>query len=163
MTLLSKIFTAVNVTDYFTWQDLPDMQEEGLSYNDLTIKSHIDSNNLVLDRTIIKGKGVNLSGRGTINLTDLNADLTFFIAPFKTLDWLVTNLPLIGKALGGPKESILTFPVAVTGNIKSPEVTSLAPDAIGSAVLELFGDTVTLPFRIFQSEPGQDEGPRTEE
>ena len=165
MTLLSKIFTAVNVTDYFTWQDLPDLQEEGLSYNELKLKAHIDSNNLVLDRTVIKGKGVNLSGRGTINLTDFNADLTFFIAPFKTLDWLVTNIPLIGKALGGPKESILTFPVAVTGNIKSPEVTSLAPEAIGSAVLELFGDTVTLPFRIFQSEPEseQDEGVRTED
>lgn len=156
MTLLSKIFTAVNVTDYFTWQDLPDLQEEGLSYNDLKLKAHIDSNTLVLDRTVIKGKGVNLSGRGTINLTDLNSDLTFFIAPFKTLDWLVSNLPLVGKALAGPKESILTFPVAVTGNIKAPEVTSLAPEAIGSAVLELFGDTVTLPFRVFQPEPEQD-------
>ena len=152
MVLLSKIFTAVNVTDYFTWRDLPDMEGEGLSYNELSINGHVDDNNLILDRTIIKGKGVNLSGRGFINLTDLNSDLTFFIAPFKTIDWVVTSLPLIGKALGGPKESILTFPVAVSGNLRSPEVTALAPQAVGSAFLELFRDTVTLPFRIFQPE-----------
>ena len=153
MTLLSKIFTAVNFADYLTdWHDLPDMKNEGLFYNDLTLKAHVDNNTLILDRTFIRGKGVNVSGRGSINLADLNSDLTFFIAPFKGLDWVVSNLPLVGKTLAGPKESILTFPVAVTGNIKSPDVTSLAPSAIGSAVFELFRDTVTLPFRLFQPE-----------
>ena len=158
MTLLSMIFTAVNFTDYLTaWHDLPDMKDEGLFYNELNLKAHVDNNSLILDRTVIKGKGVNLSGRGSINLTDLDSDLTFFIAPFKSLDWVVSNLPLVGKALAGPKESILTFPVAVTGNIKSPEVTALAPTAIGSAFLELFRDTMTLPFRIFQPEQGSPE------
>ncbi|MDD5757530.1 MAG: AsmA-like C-terminal domain-containing protein [Desulfobulbaceae bacterium] len=151
MMLLSKIFTAVNFTDYLTtWHDLPNMENEGLFYNDLSIKAHVNDNVLTLDRTVIKGKGVNLSGRGTIDLTDMDSDLTFFIAPFKSLDWFVKNLPLIGTALAGPKESILTFPVSVTGNIKSPEVTALAPRAIGSAILDLFTDTLTLPFRIFQ-------------
>lgn len=154
MNLLSMIFTAVNVTDYFTWNDLPNMEEEGLAYNDLVLNAHIDNNTLVLDRTVVKGKGVNLSGRGTVNLSDLNSDLTFFIAPLKTLDSVVSNIPLIGKALAGPKESILTFPVTVTGNIKSPEVTALAPQAIGSATLELLRDALTLPFRIFQPDKG---------
>lgn len=158
MNLLSQIFTAVNFTDYLTWEDLPDIKGQGLPYSELTFSAHVDNNNLVLDRSIIKGKGVNLSGRGTIDLTDLNSDLTFFIAPFKGLDWMLTNLPLIGKALGGPKESILTFPVAVSGNIRTPEVTALAPTAIGSAFFELFRDTVTLPFRIF--EPTADSPPQ---
>jgi len=150
MNLLSQIFTAVNFTDYLTWDESPDNQGEGLPYSELSFSGHVDENNLVLDRSVIKGKGVNLSGRGTINLTDLDADLTFFIAPLKGLDWMVTNLPLIGKALGGPKESIFTFPVAVSGNIKDPEVTALAPTALGSAFFELFRDTLTLPYRIFE-------------
>lgn len=154
MNLLSEIFTAVNVTDYFTWHDLPDMNDEGLRYHDLLFKGHVDSNNLVLDKVSIKGKGVNLSGRGTIDLTDLDADLTFFIAPFKTLDWMVTSLPMIGKALGGAKESLLTFPVAVSGNLRAPEVTPLAPTAIGSAILEMLMDTMTLPLRILQPQDG---------
>jgi len=156
MSLLSKVFTAVNFTDYLTWDEQGVSQGEGLPYNDLILKAHVADNQLILDRTFIRGKGVNVSGRGTINLADLEADLTFFIAPFKGLDWLITNLPLVGKALAGPKESILTFPVAVSGNIKSPEVTALAPTAIGSAVFELFKDTMTLPFRIFQ--PKGDDG-----
>lgn len=156
MNLLSKIFTTVNFTDYFTWQDLPKVEEEGLYYNDLSINAHVDKNRLLLDRTIIKGKGVNLSGRGSIGLSDLDADLTFFIAPFKIIDSLLTNIPLIGKALGGAKESILTFPVTVTGNLLAPEVTSMAPEAVSSAFLEMFKDTLTLPFRILQ--PDEDGG-----
>jgi hypothetical protein len=156
MNLLSKIFTTVNFTDYFTWQDLPDIEEEGLYYNELAINGHVAENHLVLDRTIVKGKGVNLSGRGTINLTDLDSDLTFFIAPFKIIDSLLTNIPLIGKALGGPKGSLLTFPVTVTGNIRTPEVTAMAPEAVGGAFLEMFKDTLTLPFRILQ--PDEEEG-----
>jgi hypothetical protein len=154
MNLLSTIFTTVNVTDYFTWKDLPNMEQEGLYYNDLALNAHIDDNHLVLDRTIVKGKGVNLSGKGTINLTDLNSDLTFFIAPFKSLDSVVTSIPLVGKSLGGSKESILTFPVTVTGNLKKPEVTALAPLAVGSAALEWFKDAFTLPVRIFQPDEG---------
>ncbi|MBA3015365.1 MAG: hypothetical protein FP815_10500 [Desulfobulbaceae bacterium] len=149
MNLLSEIFTAVNFTDYFTWQDMPDMDTTGLAFNDLTINAHIENNILILDKTSIKGKGVNLTGRGTINLEDLDSNLTFFIAPFKMVDSIITGIPLIGKALGGPKESILTFPVKVTGNVKAPEVTALAPEAVGTAAWEMLRDTITLPFRIF--------------
>jgi len=158
MSLLSKVFTAVNFTDYLTWDDTSEGKGEGLPYNDLIVKAQVLNNQLSLDRTFIRGKGVNVSGRGTINLADMDADLTFFIAPFKGLDWLISNLPLVGKALAGPKESILTFPVAVTGNIKSPEVTALAPTAVGSAVFELFKDTMTLPFRIFDNGAAGREG-----
>lgn len=150
MNLLSEIFTAVNFTDYFTWQDMPNMNEEGLAFNNMTMNAHIENNTLTLDNTSIRGKGVNLTGRGSINLTSLDSDLTFFIAPFKMVDSLVTGIPLIGKALGGSKNSILTFPVKVTGNIKAPEVTALAPEALGTAAWELLLDTLTLPFRILQ-------------
>jgi len=148
MNLLSKIFTAVNFTDYFTWQDLPDVNAEGLAYNELTIKAHIENNAVSLDKTSIKGKGVNLTGRGTIDLANYDSDLTFFVAPFKMVDSIITGIPLVGRALGGPKESILTFPVKVTGNIKAPEVTSLAPEAVGTAAWEMLIDTLTLPYRI---------------
>lgn len=150
MNLLSEIFTAVNFTDYLTWQDTPNMTAEGLAFNALTVNAHIENNLLTLDKTAINGKGVNLTGRGTINLSNLDSDLTFFVAPFKMVDSVVTNIPLLGKALGGSKESILTFPVKVNGNIKSPEVTSLAPEAVGTAAWELLIDTLTLPYRIFQ-------------
>ena len=158
MALLSKIFTAVNFTDLFTsWGGPPGLDENGLPYNHLDLAARINDNRLTLDRAVIKGKGVNVSGRGTIELADLNSDLTFFIAPFKMVDSLVTNIPLLGKAIGGRKASVLSFPVAVTGNIKNPEVTALAPGAVGDAALELLRDTLTLPLHILSPEepPGK--------
>jgi len=151
MNILSKIFSVINFTDLFTWEDPADFDKNGLQYSDLLVKAYVKENKLIFDRAVLKGKGVNLTGRGTIDLTDttFNSDLTFFVAPFKMLDTIVTNVPLLGRAIGGDKESVLTFPVGVSGPLKNPETTALAPSAVGSAALEFIRDTLTLPIRIF--------------
>ena len=149
MNLLANIFTVVNFTDIFTFDDVPDFNKKGLIYNDLFVTSSIEDNILELGKATLKGKGVNLTGRGIVDLATHHTDLTFFIAPFKMIDTVVTSVPLVGKALGGKKESILTFPVAVSGPLANPDVTALEPAAIGTAALELIIDTLTLPVRIF--------------
>ncbi len=149
MDLLSKIFSVINFTDLLVWNNQSASGHKGLAYQKLDIATEIKDNLLRVKKIILKGKGVNLTGRGTVNLKDNNADLTFFIAPLKMIDSVVTSIPLIGKAIGGKKESILTFPVGVKGSLKSPEVTALPASAIGKAALEFVFDTLTLPFRIF--------------
>ncbi len=149
MDLLSKIFTVINFTDLLVWDNQSTSKHKGLKYNSLNIETKIKDNVMNVDKIVLKGKGVNLTGRGTIALKNRQADLTFFIAPLKMIDSVVTSIPLIGKALGGKKESILTFPVGVKGPLKDPEVTALPPSAIGRAALDFVMDTLTLPFRIF--------------
>jgi hypothetical protein len=149
MDLLSKIFSVINFTDLLAWDNKSTTKHKGLEYNNMTIETKVKDNLMNVDKIVLKGKGVNLTGRGTIDLQDRQADLTFFIAPLKMIDSVVTSIPLIGKAIGGKKESILTFPVGVKGPIKNPEVTALPPSAIGKATLEFVLDTLTLPFRIF--------------
>ena len=149
MDLLSKIFTVINFTDLISWDKQSTSKHKGLEYNSLNIETKIKDNLMNVDKIVLKGKGVNLTGRGTIALKNRQADLTFFIAPLKMIDSVVTSIPLIGKALGGKKESILTFPVGVKGPLKDPEVTALPPSAIGRAALDFVMDTLTLPFRIF--------------
>lgn len=149
MNLLSKVFSVVNFTELFTWETQPGQNQPGLRYNDMILISHVEANKLLIDKAVLKGKGVNLTGRGEINLVTLDAALTFFIAPFKMLDSVVTNVPLVGKVLGGKKKSILTFPVGVKGHLSDPEVTALPASAIGSATLEFIMDALTLPFKMF--------------
>lgn len=150
MDLLSKIFSVINFTDLLSWNDKSTSGHKGLEYHALDIKTKIKDNVMTVDKVVLKGKGVNLTGRGTVALKDdRQADLTFFIAPLKMLDTVVTHIPLVGKALGGKKESILTFPVGVKGPLKDPTVTALPPSAIGKATVEFIMDTLTLPFRIF--------------
>ncbi len=150
MDLLSKIFSVINFTDLLSWHGKSASGHKGLRYNNLTVETTVKNNLMNVHKIVLKGKGVNLTGRGTIALQNRNADLTFFIAPLKMIDSVVTSIPLIGKTLGGKKESILTFPVAVKGPLKDPEVTALPPDAIGRATLEFVLDTLSLPFRIFK-------------
>lgn len=149
MELLSKIFSVVNFTEFLTFQDLPDMKTEGLQYNDLVLESHIEENKLIIDKGFLKGKGLNLTGQGTMNIKDLTTNFTVFVAPFKMLDSVVTSIPLVGRIIGGKKGAILTFPVKVEGPIGDPSVTPLSPSAIGKATLDFITDTLTLPFAIF--------------
>ncbi|MFW8601999.1 AsmA-like C-terminal domain-containing protein [Desulfobacterota bacterium M19] len=148
MDLLSRIFTVINFTDLLTWDNKSTSGHEGLEYNKMDIKTSIKNNVVTLKRLVLKGKGVNLSGRGTIILPTRRVDLTFFVAPLKMIDSVVTSIPLVGRALGGKKGSILTFPVAVKGPLADPEVTALPPGAVGKAAMEFVIDTLTLPFRI---------------
>ncbi len=149
LSLLSKIFSVVNFTEFLTFNDLPDITSEGLMYNDLIIKGHIKENILIIDKANLKGKGLNLTGQGSINLQNFTGDFTVFVAPFKMLDSVITSIPLVGRIIGGKKGAILTFPVRVEGLMSDPTVTPLSPTAIGKATLDFITDTLTMPFAIF--------------
>jgi len=148
MSLLSNIFSVVNFTELLTFEDLPNFDTEGLQYNDLILEGQISANLLHIDRAVLNGKGINLTGQGNLDLSDFIADFTVFVAPFKMLDLVITNIPLVGKIVGGSKEAILTFPVKVSGPLQDPYVTPLAPSAIGQATLDLIKETLTLPTRV---------------
>ena len=148
MTLLSKIFSVLNVIDLFSKNGLPDLLTEGFPFSQMDIKGIIKDNNLIIDHAIIKGKGLNLFGRGKIDLDDMDADMIVLVAPLKTIDTIVSKVPLLGKAIGGKNATIVTFPVKIKGQIKDPEVTVLSPDAVGGAMIDLVKNTLMLPFRI---------------
>ena len=148
MTLLSKIFSVLNVIDLFSKNGLPDLLTEGFPFSQMDIKGIIKDNNLIIDYAIIKGKGLNLFGSGKIDLDDMDADMIVLVAPLKTIDTIVSKVPLLGKAIGGKDATIVAFPVKIKGQIKDPEVTVLSPDAVGGAMIDLVKNTLMLPFRI---------------
>ena len=148
MTLLSKIFSVLNVIDLFSKNGLPDLLTEGFPFSQMDIKGIIKDNNLIIDYAIIKGKGLNLFGSGKIDLDDMNADMIVLVAPLKTIDTIVSKVPLLGKAIGGKDAAIVAFPVKIKGQIKDPEVTVLSPDAVGGAMIDLVKNTLMLPFHI---------------
>ena len=78
----------------------------------------------------------------------MDADMIVLVAPLKTIDTIVSKVPLLGKAIGGKNATIVTFPVKIKGSIKDPDVTVLSPDAVGEAMIDLVKNTLMLPFRI---------------
>ncbi|MBW1670592.1 MAG: AsmA-like C-terminal domain-containing protein [Deltaproteobacteria bacterium] len=148
MTLLSKIFSVLNVIDLFSKNGLPDLFAEGFPFSQMDIKGIIKNNNLIIDHAIIKGKGLNLFGSGTIDLDNMDADMTVLVAPLKTIDTIVSKVPMLGKAIGGKDAAIVAFPVKIKGQIKNPKVTVLSPNAVGGAMIDLVKNTLMLPFNI---------------
>ncbi|MCF6290584.1 MAG: AsmA-like C-terminal domain-containing protein [Desulfobacterales bacterium] len=146
MRLLSQIFKVVNITDLFVTTG--QYSGKGLAYSQLDLEADIDNNELVIDRAVIRGQGLNLFGRGRLDLATLDSDLTILIAPLKTLDAILARVPLVGRIIGGKNATVVTIPVGVKGNIKEPKITLLPPEAIGDAVIEMVRDTLLLPFRI---------------
>ncbi len=149
MRLLSKIFSIVNLTDLLlSDSDLPNFDNKGFAYSDLILETHIKENELIIDKAVVRGEGLNLFARGKLNLGTRQADITLLVAPFKTIDAIVGNIPLVGRVFGGKESAIITIPVGIKGDISDPEVTVLAPDAVGEGLLNLVKNTLLLPFNI---------------
>ena len=144
---LSNIFKVVNITDLFEEQ-LDNTGKKGFPFSQMDIDMHIKANNLVFDRAIIRGEGLNLFGRGEIHMDDYDADLTLLIAPFKTLGGIVSKVPLLGQPIMGEHGSRISIPVAVKGSITDPVITPLHPEALGDAFFNLIKDTFMLPINI---------------
>ena len=146
---LSRIFKVVNITDLFE-EHLENTGKRGFPFSQMDIDTHIRANNLVIDRAIIRGEGLNLFARGDIHLDDYDADLTLLIAPFKTFDTIVSKVPIIGQPIMGEYGSRVSIPVAVKGPIADPTITPLHPEAIGDTLFNLVRDTFMLPYNILK-------------
>lgn len=149
LTFLAKVFGLLNLTDIFK-NALPDLASTGFSYSSLEIAGDIENDQVILQKNVIRGTGLNIFTRGSIALKDMNGDLVMIIAPFKTIDAILTKIPFIGRVLGGKTGSIVGIPVGVKGPLKDPQVNILPASAIGTGILELVTDTIKLPFRIIE-------------
>lgn len=151
MKLLSKIFSVVNITDLFSASQGGDgaaPSTKGFPYTDLLFKAHVKDNELIIDEAVVRGQGLNLFARGKMNLSTFDLDVVVMISPFKTLDAIVSKVPLLGRIIGGDTATLVTFPVGVTGKASDPQVTLLPPGAVGEGLMNIVKRTLLLPFNI---------------
>ena len=151
MKLLSKIFSVVNITDLFSVGQEGDgagTSTKGFPYSDLLLKAHVKDNDLIIDEAVVRGEGLNLFVRGKMNLSTFELDVVVMISPFKTLDAIVSKVPLVGRIIGGETATLVTFPVGVTGKASDPQVTLLPPGAVGEGMVNIIKRTLLLPFHI---------------
>ena len=146
---LSRIFKIVNITDLFE-NNVDNTGKMGFPFHQMDIDTHIHANNLIVDRAIIRGEGLNLFTRGEIHLEDYDADLTLLIAPFKTFDTIVSKVPILGHPVSGEYGSRMSIPVAVRGPLADPIITPMHPEAVSQTFLNLIKDTFMLPYNILK-------------
>jgi hypothetical protein len=144
--LLSRIFSAINVTDLLKGK-LPDLRRTSFAYNTITIKGIIRDGKFFIREAAIDGATANIAAQGEVDLADDKIDITVLVAPFKTVDFIVKNIPLVSNILGN---TLITIPVKVTGDRGDPSVTILSPTAIGEGVIGIMKRTLQLPFKVIE-------------
>jgi hypothetical protein len=144
--LLGKILAVINVTEVFKGR-LPDVMEGGFAYDAIHVVGQVEAGRLTLEEAVINGASVGLAAIGTVDFNTRQVDLTVLVAPLKTVDSIVSRIPVLGDLLGG---SLITIPVAVTGPVDDPMVVPLAPSAVGSGMVRALRRAYNLPIRLVQ-------------
>ena len=144
--LMAKIFSVLNVTELLRG-NIPDFTTEGFKYNSIIIKGDIRRGVFVIQEAVIDGTTMQLVGQGEFNLANNIINLTVLVAPFKTVDYLVSKIPLVGYIL---RDNLISIPLKVTGNIADPSIIVLSPTAVGEGVWGIMKRTLELPVKIIE-------------
>lgn len=148
--LLSKILSLINLTELFKKNSIRTLLSSGYHYDNIEIDAVISGQTLHITRGQINGVGLNLYGTGTIDLETLDIDMIILASPFKTIDSLVNNIPIIGEKITGKNKSLLSVPIKVEGKVGEPK-TRILPKTVSnvsSNVMDLFIKTFKLPFKL---------------
>jgi len=144
--LLSKIFAVLNVTELLRGK-LPDFRTHWLEYNTLNIKGDIRDGVLYIQEAVVDGKTMHLVMQGELDLVTNQIKLTVLVAPFKTIDFLVSKIPGVRYILGG---TLISIPLRVTGDLNDPSIVVMSPTAIGSGLIGMMKRTINLPVKIIE-------------
>ena len=143
---LSKVFAMLNVTEIYRGQ-LPDLLKEGCPYETIHTKATLQNGVLKIQESEMDGLSVRMVGKGDVDLNTDKIDATVLVSPLKTVDTIISHVPIIGGILGG---SLVSIPVGVLGSISDPDVIPLAPSAVGSELVGYMKRTFQIPLKLLQ-------------
>jgi hypothetical protein len=143
---LSKILAVLNVSDLLRGK-LPDLRTKGLPYRSISIKAGLLHGEVALQEVVINSSAMNIVGQGVIDLKDSTIRMTVLVAPFTSIDKVVSKIPVVNYILQG---TLVSVPVTVSGRINNPDVKLMPASAVGDGVLGILKRTVNAPVKIIE-------------
>ena len=131
-----------------------------MDYRSIWVKLQLERGHSFVMEAAMNASALTLAANGTFNDATGAMDITVLVAPLKTLDWIISKIPIIRNILGG---TLIAVPVHVGGTFDKPEVIPLGPKAIGSRVGDILSNTLNLPrdFVQFATPPATGSGQST--
>ena len=141
--LLSRILGFV---DLKTWllAKVPDPRVNGVPFQTLTADFKGRDGDFYSDNLLLRGPVMNISAIGHLRLGDGNVDMEVGMVPFKTVNWLVAKVPIIGGGLS--TDHFVAAYFQVTGPLGNPRV---VPQPITS-VAYFLTNVLKLPLNIIK-------------
>ena len=94
------------------------MSTEGLAYISFSTRGKIQDGIGTITEYVFDGTTVDVVAHGRIDLVTRELDLQMRVAPFKTMNWVIAKIPLLGRILG----TLVHVPVQVSGTTEDPKV-----------------------------------------
>ncbi len=144
---LSKVFSLLNVSQIFALH-LPDMASEGMPFNKLTANFRLQQGVLATEDLFIDSNAMNLSLVGNLNLNKNELDFILGVKPLRTVDKIVTKIPLAGWLLTGEEKALITAHFQIHGATQNPEVVPMPINSVSEKVLGIFKRAFNLPGKF---------------
>lgn len=144
---LSKVFSILNVSQIFSLQ-LPDMAAEGMPFTRLKANLALREGILATDDLVVDSPAMNLSLVGESDLVRNQLDFVLGIKPLRTVDKIVTNIPIAGWILTGKEKALITVLFEIKGKGGDPEVTPMPISSVSDKVLGVFKRVFGLPGKV---------------
>lgn len=149
-TLLSRLFGMLDVIGLFKG-NFPDFTQEGFKYDHFVITGELRDGYLYLNEFVIDGPALKIVGEGRIDISEGEADIVLLLAPLKTVDTVMSHIPIVGRIITGNSGTFISVPFSVTGPLDNPKVTLLPPEAVGNGLWGLLKRTLQAPVELFKT------------
>ena len=140
-TLLSRLLSMLNILSE------PDLQQEGFGFKTFTAQADVKDSVLHLKKLYIDAEDMAIIADGWADPLNDALNITFLVAPFKTIDTIIQHIPVINTILSG---RLVSFPAQAYGKISNPTVVPLHPSAVGKGLLNLLEDLIKAPARLME-------------
>lgn len=144
---LGKFFQLINPEAYLRGE-VPDLTKEGFIFNSfsgtLTIKNGVGT----LERTLLKSAAWNILATGELDFAREEMDLDIYAQPLKTVDKIISWIPVIGEILKEKDRGVVDFHFKVTGKMDDPKVESKQASNLADKVLGIIKRGLNLPLKV---------------
>jgi hypothetical protein len=144
---LSKVFSLLNVSQILTF-NLPDMSQEGMPFNRLKGNFSLSKGILSTDDLFVDSNAMNLSLVGSADLAEHGLDLVLGVKPLRTVDKIVTKIPIAGWLLTGEEKALITAHFAIKGKSEDPDVIPIPITSVSEKVRGIFRRVLGLPGKV---------------
>ncbi|BCR04163.1 hypothetical protein DESUT3_12320 [Desulfuromonas versatilis] len=144
---LARVFSLLNVSQILSLQ-LPDMAREGMPFNRLDATIALNQGVLSTEDLFIDSNAMNMSLVGSLDLNTEQLDTQLGVKPLRTVDKIVTNIPLAGWLLAGDEKALLTAHFQIRGDSRNPEVMPMPINTVSEKVLGIFKRVLGLPGKV---------------
>lgn len=141
--LLSRVLGLIDLKTWLSAQ-VPDPRINGVPFESLTADFKGDNGDFYSNNLLLRGPVMNISAQGHVQLGDGNVEMEIGMVPFKTVNWLMSQVPIIGEGLAA--NHLLAAYFKVSGPLGNPRV---VPMPITS-VAHFFTYILKLPIDIMQ-------------